>query len=52
MKESMNGKDMDAKAWAAKTLPTVRMHLQMARDMMMSMKGTGSGMSGMSSKRN
>lgn len=45
MKESMSGKDMDAKAFAAKTLPTVRMHLQMARDMMTSMKGTMSGMS-------
>lgn len=39
MKESMSGKDMDAKAFAAKTLPAVRMHLQMARDMMSSMKG-------------
>ena len=52
MKESMSGKDMDAKAWAAKTLPAVRMHLQMARDMMMSMKGMKSGMSGMNSSRN
>jgi putative membrane protein len=52
MKESMSGMDMDAKAFAAKTLPTVRMHLQMARDMMMSMKGMGSGMSGMHSNRN
>jgi putative membrane protein len=52
MKESMSGKDMDAKAWAAKTLPTVRMHLQMARDMMMSMKGMKSGMSGMNSRGN
>ena len=52
MKESMSGKDMDAKAWAAKILPTVQMHLQMARDMMMSMKGMKSGMSGMSSNRN
>jgi putative membrane protein len=45
MKESTGGKDMDAKAFAAKTLPVVRMHLQMARDMMMSMKGTMTGMS-------
>ncbi len=45
MKESMSGKDMDAKAFAAKTLPTVRMHLQMARDMMMNMKGMMTGMS-------
>ena len=45
MKESMSGKDMDAKAFAAKTLPVVRMHLQMARDMMTSMKGMTTGMS-------
>lgn len=52
MKESMSGKDMDAKAFASKTLPTVRMHLQMARDMMASMKGMSGGMSGMKSTRN
>ena len=45
MKESMSGKDMDAKAFATKTLPAVRMHLQMARDMMASMKGMTAGMS-------
>jgi putative membrane protein len=45
MKESTGGKGVDAKAFAAKTLPTVRMHLQMARDMMMSMKGMMTGMS-------
>jgi putative membrane protein len=45
MKESMSGKDMDAKAFAAKTLPAVRMHLQMARDMIASMKGMTVGMS-------
>jgi len=45
MKESMSGKDMGAKAFAAKTLPAVRMHLQMARDMMASMKGMTAGMS-------
>lgn len=45
MKESMSGKDADAKAFAAKTLPTVRMHLQMAREMMTNMKGTMTGMS-------
>lgn len=39
MKESMSSKHMEAKAFAAKTLPVVRMHLQMARQMMMSMKG-------------
>jgi len=52
MKESMSGKDMETKAWAAKTLPTVQMHLQMAREWMMSMKGMKSGMSGMNSSRN
>ena len=52
MKESMSGMDMDAKAFASKTLPTVRMHLQMARDMMMSMKGMTGGMSEMNSHRN
>lgn len=52
MKESMSGKDMDAKAFASKTLPTVRMHLQMARDMMASMKGMTGGMSGMKMNRN
>ena len=51
MKESMNGKDMDAKTFASNTLPTVRMHLQMARDMMASMKRMGSGMSDMNSNR-
>ena len=30
---------------AVKTLPTVQMHLQMARDMMMNMKGVMTGMS-------
>ena len=40
--ESMKGKDADLRAFAAKTLPIVQMHLQMARDMhnqMMGMKG-------------
>ena len=45
MKESMSGRDMDAKAFAANKLPAVRMHLQMARDMMASMKGATAGMS-------
>lgn len=44
MKESMGGMDMDVKAFAAKTLPVVRMHLQMAREMMTSMKGMAAGM--------
>jgi putative membrane protein len=48
MKESMSGKDMDARAFAAKTLPAVRMHLQMARDMMASMKGMKGMTAGMS----
>jgi putative membrane protein len=39
MDESGKGKDADAKAFAAKTLPTVQMHLSMARDMMNSMMG-------------
>lgn len=30
--QSKNGKDMELKSWADKTLPTVREHLQMARD--------------------
>lgn len=47
MKESMSGKDMEAKAFAAKTLPVVRMHLQMAREWMMNMKNMRNGMSGM-----
>lgn len=46
MKESDGGKDADAKAFAAKTLPVVRMHLQMARDMAMNMKNMGGGMNG------
>jgi putative membrane protein len=48
MRESMSGKDMDARAFAAKTLPAVRMHLQMARDMMASMKGMKGMTAGMS----
>jgi putative membrane protein len=31
-KEAKNGKDADVKAFADKTLPTLREHLQMARD--------------------
>jgi len=49
MKESMSGKDMETKAFAAKTLPVVRMHLQMAREWMMKMKAMKNGMSGMKS---
>lgn len=37
--EMSKGKDAEAKAFAAKTLPTVQMHLQMARDMMSAMMG-------------
>lgn len=43
-KESGNGKDADAKAFAAKTLPTVQQHLQMARDMEASMKSMNANM--------
>jgi putative membrane protein len=39
MDESRKGKDMDLKAFAAKTLPVVRMHLQMARDLQTQMMG-------------
>ena len=55
MKESMSGKDMETKAFAARTLPVVRMHLQMAREWMMSMKNMKNmknGMSGMKSSGN
>jgi putative membrane protein len=31
--ESMKGRDADLKAFAAKTLPVVQQHLQMARDL-------------------
>lgn len=52
-KESTGGKDADAKAFAAKTLPVVQMHLSMAQSMQNKMSGKGSdnkmnsGMSGM-----
>ncbi len=58
MKESLSGKDLEAKAFAAKTLPVVRLHLQMTGEMMMSMKGMKgmkgmkTGMSGMKSSGN
>jgi putative membrane protein len=41
--ESMRGRDADLKAFAAKTLPVVQMHLQMARDL----HGQMTGMKGM-----
>jgi putative membrane protein len=44
--ESMKGRDADLKAFATKTLPVVRMHLQMARDMHNQMSGM-KGMKGM-----
>jgi len=37
--ESMRGRDMDLKAFAAKTLPIVQQHLQMARDLHGGMQG-------------
>ncbi|HYP02012.1 MAG TPA: DUF4142 domain-containing protein [Pyrinomonadaceae bacterium] len=37
--ESMKGKDADLKAFAAKTLPVVQMHLKMARDLHNQMMG-------------
>lgn len=45
-KESGRGKDADAKAFAAKTLPAVRSHLQMARDLASGMSGGHGGMNG------
>jgi putative membrane protein len=32
-KETKNGKDADVKAWANKTLPTLKHHLQMSKDL-------------------
>ena len=47
-KESTNGKDADAKAFAAQTLPTLQGHLAMARTMMSKMMGkTDNKMNGM-----
>jgi putative membrane protein len=37
-RESTAGSDADVKAWAAKTLPTLREHLQLARDTHMKVK--------------
>jgi putative membrane protein len=42
-RESTKGSDADLKAWAAKTLPTLREHLQMARDTAMKVKGSSKG---------
>lgn len=39
-KESTDGKDADAKAFAAKTLPVIQSHLDMARSMMTKMSGS------------
>jgi putative membrane protein len=39
-RESTKGSDPDLKAWAAKTLPTLREHLQMARDIDMKVKAS------------
>ncbi len=38
-KEADSGKDAEAKAFAAKTLPVVQMHLDMSRNMMTKMSG-------------
>lgn len=38
-KESMKGKDPDVKSWAAATLPTLREHLRMARELNNSVSG-------------
>jgi putative membrane protein len=46
--ESMRGRDADLKAFAAKTLPVVQQHLQMARDLHGQMPGM-KGMKGMKS---
>jgi putative membrane protein len=45
MDESSKGQDADAKAFAAKTLPTVQMHLSTARDMTTSMMNMKKSMS-------
>lgn len=45
MSESSKGKDADAKGFAAKTLPTVQMHLSMARQMMTGMMSAKKGTS-------
>jgi putative membrane protein len=40
-KEASGGKDTDAKAWAAKTLPTLQEHLKMARGINAKVAGAG-----------
>jgi putative membrane protein len=42
-RESTAGSDPDLKAWAAKTLPTLREHLQMARDIQTKVKAGSKG---------
>lgn len=42
-KEASSGKDPDAKAWAAKTLPTLQEHQSMAKSMWDGMKGGSKG---------
>ncbi len=46
-REARDGKDSEVKAWAEKTLPTLREHLQMARDIA---GKVGAGEAGMSEK--
>lgn len=41
--QSQNGTDANAKAWAAKTLPALQSHLQMARSVNASLQGGASG---------
>jgi putative membrane protein len=48
-RESTNGMDSDVKAWAAKTLPTLREHLRMAEDLEKTVSGKGKGSSTSSS---
>lgn len=50
-KQSERGKDSEVKAFAAETLPTVQMHLQMARDLSGQMGGGSMKMSGSTGRK-